>query len=450
MSASHADRRHHKSENDELSSTASSDNASPASTDTADSEREEEEFKRRRRRPHKKRRSSSEDSSTTWIMVLGLLIIIMATIAAYYYVEKEGGGLTKFFRNDGTAAGQAASSTSLTKGTEGSGKLSEAEEDSSHRPSSTSSAKTSGESSSSGAGKSTPTTSIDSVQQTEAAQGSEKPISAFSESSSSSSASADPSPSPAAASFGTSTGSAASSANSLRCRKGVGYNKAALTEQLDICWAYNWDSSGGGLKDGVMYIPMLWGAKKLEGWEAAADTAIKNGATHILGFNEPDLSEQANLSPSAAASLWSSAMEPLATKNVKLVSPAVSNGILTDDGKPMGVPWMTEFLEVCKGCSIDAIALHWYDKTSNLEYFQKYIEEAHTKLSKPIWLTEFMGTGSANDQASFISSSVEWLEKQDYVEAYAAFGDFCDNPIANFVDCTGKPNDLGSAYSSSK
>ena len=85
-----------------------------------------------------------------------------------------------------------------------------------------------------------------------------------------------------------------------------------------------------------------------------------------------------------------------------------------------------------------------------------------------------MGTGSATDQASFISSSLEWLEQQDYIEAYAAFGelpalitiasvselqlimavhrvgDFCDNPIANFVDCDGKTNDLGKAYSDAK
>jgi len=50
-------------------------------------------------------------------------------------------------------------------------------------------------------------------------------------------------------------------------------------------------------------------------------------------------------------------MEPLATKNVKLVSPAVSNGVKTADGAPMGVPWMIEFLEACSDCTIDAIAL---------------------------------------------------------------------------------------------
>lgn len=82
-----------------------------------------------------------------------------------------------------------------------------------------------------------------------------------------------------------------------------------------------------------------------------------NLVARIYRFNEPDLAEQANLSPSAAASIWSSAMEPLATKNVKLVSPAVSNGVKTADGKPMGVPWLLEFFDACKDCTIDAVAL---------------------------------------------------------------------------------------------
>ncbi|GAA5953430.1 hypothetical protein JCM3765_005038 [Sporobolomyces pararoseus] len=449
MRVSHADREAHKPEEEELDSTAAPDDASPYSIDTFDSDQERQELKRRRR-PHKKRKSSNDDSSTTWIMVLGLLVIVVAAVAAYHYVKKEGGGLTKLFGNGETAAAQAGSLSTSTTGAEDSSNSSGRGDSSSSKPTSTSSPKSSGKSSSSDSMQSTPTISIDSIQQTGAAEGKAKPASPSSRSSSSSSPSSEPSPFPTAASATSATGSTASSTGSLRCRKGIGYNKAALTEQLDICWAYNWDSTGGGLKDGVMYIPMLWGSKKLDGWEAAVDTAITNGATHILGFNEPDLTEQANLSPSAAASVWSSAMEPLATKNVKLVSPAVSNGVLTADGKPMGVPWMLEFLEACKDCTIDAVALHWYDAASNLEYFQKYVEQAHAKLSKPIWLTEFMGTGSAQDQASFISSSVEWLEKQDYVEAYAAFGDFCDNPVANFVDCTGKPNDLGSAYSSAK
>ncbi|GAA5882163.1 hypothetical protein JCM16303_002257 [Sporobolomyces ruberrimus] len=397
----------------------SSDSASSFySADSADSEAELDRSHHKRRKKRRRKRfaattSDSDDSSTTWILVLGFLVVLAAGVAAYLYVQKDAAGLgssssgTEEGATESTANRGAGSSSGSSRSAEGSG---------------------SGESEVEGASKTTSAKS--------------SPSSGGSNTAGSPSTSSNNPPS--------STEGSSSPTGSLKCRKGIGHNDADLTQGLDICWAYNWDSKGSGLKDGVMYIPMLWGTKKLDGWEAAVNTAIQNGATHVLGFNEPDLAEQANLSPSAAASIWSSAMEPLATKNVKLVSPAVSNGVKTADGKPMGVPWLLEFFDACKDCTIDAVALHWYDTATNLEYFQKYIGNAHANISKPIWLTEFMGTGSATDQASFISSSVEWLEQQDYIEAYAAFGDFCDNPIANFVDCDGKTNDLGKAYSDAK
>lgn len=73
-------------------------------------------------------------------------------------------------------------------------------------------------------------------------------------------------------------------------------------------------------------------------------------------FNEPYLAEQANLSPSAAATLWKAQMEPL-KESAKLVSPAVSNGVETTAGAPIGVPWLVEFLAACDGCQIDAVAV---------------------------------------------------------------------------------------------
>lgn len=99
-------------------------------------------------------------------------------------------------------------------------------------------------------------------------------------------------------------GSINAPALSTTCKKGVGYNDAKYTEKLDICWGYNWASSGE-IKQGAMYIPMLyvvilrvhrvtcpdemqisrtrWGEKSLEGWSDNAKKAIEAGATHILG-----------------------------------------------------------------------------------------------------------------------------------------------------------------------
>lgn len=58
------------------------------------------------------------------------------------------------------------------------------------------------------------------------------------------------------------------------------------------------------------------------------------------------------MEPAAAAALWMTNMEPYAGK-VKLVGPAVTNG--------GGVQWLEQFLGNCTACTIDAIAMHWYD-----------------------------------------------------------------------------------------
>ncbi|GAA5994191.1 glycoside hydrolase family protein [Rhodotorula paludigena] len=244
-------------------------------------------------------------------------------------------------------------------------------------------------------------------------------------------------------------GSNNSPAASTTCKKGVGYNDAKYTEKLDICWGYNWASSGE-IKQGAMYVPMLWEEKSLEGWSDNAKKAIEAGATHILGFNEPDLAEQAHMSPSKAAELWKSEIESFSS-SAKLVSPAVTNGVKAEDGSPMGVPWLHEFISACDGCTIDAVALHWYDSAENTDYFTAYLTEAQAKLMKPIWLTEFMGTGTPEAQKKFLEFAVPWLEDQDWIERYAAFGCFKDNEIANFIASDdGSLNELGQAYSGAK
>lgn len=72
-------------------------------------------------------------------------------------------------------------------------------------------------------------------------------------------------------------------------------------------------------------------------------------------FNEPDNAGQSNISPADAAALWLEYIEPFASQ-AKLVSPAITNG-----GAPSGVTWMQDFLGNCTTCTIDAIAMHWYD-----------------------------------------------------------------------------------------
>ncbi|KZP11932.1 glycoside hydrolase family 128 protein [Athelia psychrophila] len=228
-------------------------------------------------------------------------------------------------------------------------------------------------------------------------------------------------------------------------KKGLSYNTASYTNAFNLAWAYNWGeeinsdtgtaADTGSLNAGVEFTPMLWGSDATN-WTAAADAAIAAGSTHLLGFNEPDNGGQSNLTPSAAAALWKTNMEPYAGK-AKLVGPAVTNG--------GGVQWLQQFLGNCTDCTIDAISMHWYDTAVNLCYFTGYFTDASTTFPNyPIWITEFAGSGTVAEQQSFLSYVLPWLETQSFVERYAGFGDFA----GTYVNDDGSLTDLGTTYAS--
>lgn len=155
-------------------------------------------------------------------------------------------------------------------------------------------------------------------------------------------------------------------------------------------------------------------------WKSNADTAIAAGSTHLLGFNEPDLTEQANLTPEQAAEAWHEYMEPYAGK-AKLGSPAVCNG-----GGTVGLNWLGRFLETCSGCTIDFIAIHWYGLASEagVGYFKEHVGKAVAAAQgRPVWITEFKPDGSPEEQVTWLDQVLPWLddESQSGVQRYAYF-----------------------------
>ncbi|OSX60387.1 glycoside hydrolase family 128 protein, partial [Postia placenta MAD-698-R-SB12] len=212
-------------------------------------------------------------------------------------------------------------------------------------------------------------------------------------------------------------------------KRGLSFNDASLTHDFNsgqVSWAYNWDSSyTGTLPSGVTFIPMLWGTSSdhTSQWSANANTAIRNGAEYLLGFNEPDLSTQSNLTPQEAAAAWMQYMQPFAGK-AKLVSPAITNG-----AAPMGETWLSDFLSECSGCTIDAIAMHIYDSATNEAYYQSYISGLASKYGKPVWVTEFGATGTTSAEGTFLASMVEYLDGLSGVAAYAWFMDEAGNLV---------------------
>ncbi|THV74823.1 hypothetical protein D6C78_08155 [Aureobasidium pullulans] len=221
----------------------------------------------------------------------------------------------------------------------------------------------------------------------------------------------------------TSSSAVAQSSSTGNGKRGLAYNTASLLTCFEnnnhITWGYNWDSDSAGLSSSFNYVPLLWGTTNghTEVWNQRATSAIASGSTHLMSFNEPDMTAQANMSPEDAASAFKTYMMPFAGQ-AKLGAPAVTNG-----GGSMGLNWLSAFLEACDGCQIDFVSIHWYDSASNTAYFKEHVQNATTVAGgKPVWVTEFAPTGASDSQvATFLEDVMPWMDSQDFVERYSYF-----------------------------
>ncbi|KAL9108717.1 MAG: hypothetical protein Q9227_006513 [Pyrenula ochraceoflavens] len=207
-------------------------------------------------------------------------------------------------------------------------------------------------------------------------------------------------------------------------KRGLVYNDAALTQAFadkGMTWAYNWAASAGGsLASGLDYVPQLWGSGSTGSWNPS-------GAKELLSFNEPDQPSQANMDPGDAAKLHIQYMNPHASSSVRIGSPAITNGNGRDsDGRYWGLDWMSQFMDACNGgCKIDFLAFHWYGDASQADYFKSHVNNVTTHAQQwgidKIWLTEFQPSGSAQQQADFLSEVLPWMDNQGSLERYAYF-----------------------------
>ncbi|KAL3460259.1 hypothetical protein BJX64DRAFT_290422 [Aspergillus heterothallicus] len=212
-------------------------------------------------------------------------------------------------------------------------------------------------------------------------------------------------------------------------KRGAAYNDATLVQTLSnsglVSWAYDWNMYiMGDLPSGVEFVPMLWGSKMFTGWFAAIQTLLSSGSSYILGFNEPDMSSQADMSSSEAAGYYRQYISPYSGK-AKLISPAVTNG----EGDDTGLSWARNFLDSCTDCGVTGLAVHWYGDSA--DDFKTFVNKATALAAEynleETWVTEFAlnsdfsGTGGTQTSADFLGEVLPWLDEQTAVTRYAYF-----------------------------
>lgn len=214
-------------------------------------------------------------------------------------------------------------------------------------------------------------------------------------------------------------------------KRGVAFSFTQLTDlplmSPYISWDYNWgntptDEAAGWFDTNEMdFCPMCWNGN-YNADRIRAFVAAHPKTKYLLAFNEPNLTDQANMLPAQAAQLWGQVVDLAKELNLKLVSPAMNYGTLSGYSDP--IKWLDEFFAQ-PGVSIDdvyAVSVHCY--MASPAALKGFIEK-FGKYNKPVWLTEFCAwdpvPGSVNTQMDYMCAALNYLEQNELVERYAWF-----------------------------
>jgi hypothetical protein len=201
-------------------------------------------------------------------------------------------------------------------------------------------------------------------------------------------------------------------------KRGVAYDLASSADFAalapGVSWWYNWSPSPNAAvpadydtRFDMDFYPMLWNGN-FNATQIVAYLKANPQIKYLLVLNEPNLTNQANLTPQQAAQLWPQYETISAQTGVKIVGPAITWGTMPGYQDP--VQWLDAFYFAYRATNnnhdpqIDYLAFHWYDYglDDQLDRLGKY--------RKSFWVTEFANWHSQNDGAQI--TTLDEQEKQ--------------------------------------
>jgi hypothetical protein len=238
---------------------------------------------------------------------------------------------------------------------------------------------------------------------------------------------------------------------------GANYNNLQAT---GAGWYYTWGTGAGnpGNFDAKHY-PMFWSAPS----QSTINNTLDDEPAYILGFNEPERPDQANMSVAAAISAWTNisnttnAYNAANNTSIKLVSPAVAD----TGGAGGGQQWLASFMSqaAANNLKVDAVAFHWYgvsnpnNPSGAASSFLGRVDSYYNSYQKPVFITEFAihdWGGAYTDEEiaeanrQFLSIVIPGLESRSHVAGYAWYHWFSDAHLYEGNPMT--PTDVGFEY----
>jgi hypothetical protein len=199
------------------------------------------------------------------------------------------------------------------------------------------------------------------------------------------------------------------------------FNAASSTS-----WAYSWGRQTAAtfpfIGPNQTFHPMQWSGNMNHGLSVGPMEYLRrelNGSpkpVHVMGFNEPDKTEQGNVTVDNAIALW----PRLESLGMPLVAPAPAN---------MFGGWYEDFKAKAdaRGLRYDYTPVHWYS-SPDLTNAINHLQNVYNTYGRPVWLTEFgpiSWSGSGNwtkkDNYNFLAEFMWHAESLPWLKKYSLF-----------------------------
>lgn len=190
-----------------------------------------------------------------------------------------------------------------------------------------------------------------------------------------------------------------------------GSTEAAM---VNSAWRYDWDNAANSTLD-IEYVPMRHNAN----WNAYSNINSKQNSTHALGFNEPDKSDQANMTVAQAIEQWPN----LLASGLRLGSPAPSDAAA-------GLDWLYSFIDEAdaRNYRVDYVAVHFYKNNWTASQMYSWLRGIHERTRRPVWVTEWNNGCNWTEphpsyeyNATKINELVTMMATAPFVERYAIY-----------------------------
>lgn len=198
-------------------------------------------------------------------------------------------------------------------------------------------------------------------------------------------------------------------------------------EKIGATWYYDWNIAGNSTAANYDYSAI----RQTQYWPAFTDIINKTNLNHLLGFNEPDRPDQANMTLEEAYQAWPQLMQT----GLRLGSPAPANPESS---------WITDFLRKTDSSNyrVDFVAIHCYWGGQTPQQWYNRLKTIYDRVKRPLWITEWNNganwtteTWPADQSSQFLKQLndmkgiLQVLDTASFVERYAEY-DWVENKRA--------------------